>query len=303
MAKNDNKEFTRLPEDHLLVDMLLSEEWWTKLVSLSHTDPDINIQLRSDYINVYSKMGNLLKISLQGDKISCEIHYKYLISNVAQPYVKILPDKGKLKVNGNVCPNVEDLLDPQNFKVIKQNIATYAGEEKSIQSRLVEKNKDTLIDVEVAFSENRSSEKDERENSRIDLVNYDKKHRKLVFVELKQAFDSRLYNGEINKQIQKYTDFAKKYEEKIIKAYQDALATKKRLGIINESSFLAGVAVEKLEPKPILTIAAYNQDVIDGLRKRIEVNLDTTNLSGLYFFGMEVDLNLQNKTKNKVLFV
>lgn len=299
----DNRGFKRLPEDHLLVEKLISETWWPKLVSLSHADPDINIQLRSDYINVYSKMGNLLRIGLQGNNISCEIHYKYLISNSAQPYVKIQPENGQLKVKGNVCPNVEDVLDPQNFKVIKQNIATYSGEEKTIQSRLVEKNKDTIIDVEVAFSENGRTESDSGENTRIDLVNFDKKHRKLVFVELKQAFDARLYNGEINKQIERYTNFARKNEGQIIDAYQNALATKKKLGIINEASFLANVAVEQLEPKPILAIAAYNQNVIDGLRSRIEENLDTTNLSGLYFFGQEVDLNLGNNSKNKAIYI
>jgi Holliday junction resolvase-like predicted endonuclease len=300
MGKGNNQIFTRLTEGHELVGKLLSESWWTKLVSLSHADPDINIQLRTDYINVYSKMGNLLKIGLQANQICCEIHYKYLISDVAQPYVKILPDNGRLKVNCNVCPNVEDILEPKNFRIIKQNIATYAGEEKTIQSKLVEKNKDTVVDVEVAFSENGRSE--EGENARIDLVNFDKNHHKLVFVELKQAFDARLYNGEINKQIERYANFARKNEEQIIKAYQDALATKKKLGIITESSFLADVTIEKLEPKPILAIAAYNQDVIDGLRNRIEENLDTTDLSGLYFFGKDVDLNLGNKSKNKVLF-
>ncbi len=303
MGKGNNIEFTRLPENHALTDKLLSEAWWTKLVSLSHTDPDINIQLRSDYINVYSKMGNLLRIALQGNKISCEIHYKYLISNVAQPYVRIHPENGQLKVTGNVCPNVEDILDPQNLKVIKQNIATYSGEEKAIQSRLVEKNKDTIIDVEVAFSENGQTESGSGENTRIDLVNFDKKHHKLVFVELKQVFDARLYNGEINKQIERYSNFARKNEEQIINAYQNALATKKKLGIIDESSFLADATVEKLEPKPILAIAAYNQNVIKGLRDRIEDNLDTANLSGLYYFGQVVDLNLGNSSKNKSIFI
>ena len=275
MGKSNNKEFTRLPEDHPLTDKLLSQAWWIKLVSLSHADPDINIQLRSDYINVYSKMGSLLRIGLQGNNISCEIHYKYLISNSAQPYVKIQPTNGQLKVSGNECPNVADILDPKNFKIIKQNIATYAGEEKTIQSRLVEKNKDTIIDVEVAFSENGRTVSDSGENTRIDLVNFDKKQRKLVFVELKQAFDARLFNGEINKQIERYTNFARKNEGQIIDAYQNALATKKKLGIINEASFLANVAVEQLEPKPILAIAAYNQNVIDGLRCKIRGKLDT----------------------------
>ena len=303
MTNDTEKEFTRLKKDHLLVKMLLAEPWWNKVVELSHSDRDINIQLRSDSINVYSKMGNLLKISLQGKKLCCEIHYKYLISPKDQAYLKILPENGQLKVNGNVCPNVEDILDPQNLKAIKQNIATYAGEEKAIQSRLVEKNKNTIVDVEVAFSGNNQTATDEGDNIRIDLVNFDKKHRKLVFVELKQAFDKRLFNGEINKQVEKYSYFARKYEKKIIKAYNDAIATKKELGIIEESSLLAGVTIEGLEPKPILAIAAYNQYVIDGLSKEIEGKLVKTNLSGLFFFGENVDLNLQNSSKNKELFI
>ena len=48
----------------------------------------------------------------------------------------------------------------------------------------------------------------------IDLVNYDKKHKPLVFIELKQIFDERLYSNskrfkEVNDQIAKYTAFAK----------------------------------------------------------------------------------------------
>jgi hypothetical protein len=52
-----------------------------------------------------------------------------------------------------------DILDPRGLKAIKRNIATYAGEEKAIQSRLVEKNKGTIVDVEVAFSVKSDSER------------------------------------------------------------------------------------------------------------------------------------------------
>jgi len=294
--------------------MLLSEMWWKKIVELSHTDRDINIQLRADYINVYSKMGNLLKISLHGGKICCEIHYKYLIATRKPEYVKITPVNGVLKVisadgdpknKGNICPNVADILQSQNLKTIKANIATYAGEEKAIQSRLVEKNKETIIDVEVAFSGKSQSEEvegDEGENTRIDIVNFDKKHRKLVFVELKQVFDSRLYDKEINKQIKKYYDFAMKNEGQIIKAYQDAIKTKKKLGIIKDTSPLANVEIAAIEPRPLLVVAGFNQKVIDGLRKEIRDNLETKYLAGLYFFGKDVDLNLAKNT-NKELFL
>jgi len=303
MGKSRDKGFTRLGEDHPLVDRLLTEAWWQEIVEISHADPDINIQLRSNSVNIYSKMGNLLRISLQENKVCCEIHYKYLITDVKPLYVKIVPSGGKLLVlDKNTCPNIEDVL--KDFKTIKKNIAIYAGEEKAIQSRLVEKNKETIIDVEVAFSGNTGPDGDGGDNARIDLVNFDKNLRKIIFVELKQAFDSRLYNGEINKQIEKYYDFALKHEGQIIEAYQNAITTKKKLGIIKASSFLADVKIEAIEPRPILAVAGFNQNVIDGLSRKIRCNLHTKYLAGFYFFGSNVDLNLwKREQKNKKIFL
>ena len=178
--KEDKKTvFTRLDPNHELVEMLLSEIWWDEIVKLSHEDKDINIQLRPDSINVYSKMGSMLQISLEGRKICCKIHYKYLIAERKSLYVKIFPDQKRLKASDNECPNIQDIL--KDIKTVKQNIAVYAGEEKAIQSRLVEKNKETIVDVEVAFSGKNNSDNDEVESTRIDIVNYDKNIEKLCF--------------------------------------------------------------------------------------------------------------------------
>lgn len=295
--------FTRLKPDSKLVEMLLSEIWWDEIVKLSHEDKDINIQLRPDSINVYSKMGSMLQIRLEGGKLSCKIHYKYLIAELKSPYVKIFPDRGCLKASDNECPNIQDIF--KDLKTIKQNIAVHAGEEKAIQSRLVEKNKETIVDVEVAFSGKADSDNDDGENTRIDFINFDKNIDKLVFVELKRIFDDRLYSNEINKQIKKYYDFAIKNEGRIIEAYQDVINTKKKLGIIKNQSILAKVEISALEPRPLLVVAGFNQSVIDGLSDKIINHLQDSiyekRLAGLYFFGKDVDLNL-HKQKNKILF-
>ena len=303
MGKNT---FVRLREDSPLVKKLLTEKWWKEIVALSHTDRNINIQLWSHSINVYSKMGNMLRISLQGKEICCEVHYKYLIAELKSPYVKILPGQGELKVSDDACPNVRNII--KDIKTVQTNIAVYAGEGKAIQSKLVEKNKETIVDVEVAAfsgeSENDDKE-DKTDNTRIDLVNFDKKIKKLVFIELKQIFDSRLYSNEINKQIKKYHDFAIKNEGRIIEAYQDAIKTKKKLGIIRDKSYLAKVEISAIEPRPLLVIAGFNQNVIDGLKDKIichlQESIEKKRLAGLYFFGKDVDLNL-TKQKNKILF-
>jgi len=304
MKKDDEKKFSRLKEDDELVKKLQSADWWDKIVKLSHEDPDINIQLRSNSINVYSKMGNLLKICLKRGDICCEIHYKYLIGNANSEYVKMSPDGDRLKVPDNACPNVSYILEPGCLKTIKQNIAVYAGEEKGIQSRIVEKNKETIVDVEVAFSERTKDN-----NTRIDFVNLDKKSKKLVFVELKQVFDKRLYNPEknpeINEQIGKYYEFACDHEKEIIQAYQETIKTKRKLGIIKKQSFLADVNINdiKLEKRPLLIVAGYNQPVINALSEKIMSNITVTDhLSGLFFFGKDVDLNLSEQGGNKILY-
>jgi hypothetical protein len=314
MREDKKTGFTRLDPNDDLVKMLISEIWWNELVKLSHEDKDINIQLRPHSINVYSKMGNLLKIRLQEKKICCTLHYKYLIAPKKPEYVNITNVNGHLKViaddegskiKGNICPHIEDILQPLNLKVIKANIATYVGKEKIIQSQLVEKNKDTILDVEVAFSEKSGHDDSDREDTRIDFINFDKITGKLVLVELKQIFDGRLYSNDINKQIKKYYAFAIKNEVRIIEAYQNVIKTKKKLGIIKEKSYLAKVEISAIEPRPLLVIAGFNQNVIDGLSDKIISHLQESiyenRLAGLYFFGKDVDLNM-HKQKNKKLF-
>lgn len=306
------KQIKHLTVEHPLVDELASKNhpWWDKLVKLSHEDKDINIQVRGNYLSVYCKMGNLLRICLQGTEVVCKVHYKYLIGAHSPEYVDALPSGDDIAVSQptrNLF--VSSILEEENFLRVKQNIARYAGEEKQIQSRLVACNRDTLLDAEIAFFDSGdladsedATTKLKGGNTRIDLANYDKNRKALVFVELKQIFDQRLYSDEINKQVAKYVAFAHNYKGQLASTYNDVIRVKKRLNIIDNSS-LASVEIHDVEPKPILAIAGYNQTVIDAMKEKIlKGPLNTSNLAGLYFFGTEVDLNLKSD-KNKEVFI
>lgn len=301
------KKFGRLTIEHPLVEELASRspDWWKRLLEISRTDRDINIQVRGTYLNVYCKMGNLLRIYMQGKKVACEVHYKYLVGAHTPEYIEVHPAGSDIAVSQKSCDMVSSILDDTNFRIIKQNISTYAGEEKKIQSRLVEKNKATIVDVEIAFSDSEVLADSEDGNTRIDIANYDKNQNCLVFVELKQIFDSRLYSSEMNDQIRKYVGFAKKHEPQLLDAYQNVLKVKRALKVISDGDYLASADIQRVEHKPILAIAGYNQAIIDGMKDRIvkgSFPLDTSNLAGLYFFGTEVDLNLKNGG-NKEVFI
>lgn len=298
------KNFGRLDVKHPLVLELASgrHPWWNRLVELSHSDGDINIQVRGTYLNVYCKMGNLLKIYMQGKGVACQIHYKYLIGAHTPQYVECFPSGADIAVRQNSCDMVSSILDEKNFRIIKQNIFTYAGEEKKIQSRLAEKNKKTILDVEVAFSDSEVLAGSEGGNTRIDIANFDKNRKCLVFIELKQIFDPRLYSSEINDQIRKYVAFAQYNETDLLKAYRNVLEVKRKLKVIREGADLASAYIQRVEHKPILAIAGYNQALIVGMEKKIKDGLDKDYLAGLYFFGSETDLNLK-QGKNKEVYI
>jgi len=301
------KKFGRLTVKHPLVKELASgrHPWWNRLVEISRTDRDINIQVRGTYLNVYCKMGNLLKIYLQGKKVACKVHYKYLVGAHTPEYVEAFPTGRDIAVSQKSCDMVSSILDDTNFRIVKQNISTYAGEEKRIQSRLVEKNKATILDVEVAFSDSEVLADSEDGNTRIDIANLDKNRLCLVFVELKQIFDSRLYSSEMNEQIRRYVGFAKKHEPHLLDAYRNVLKVKRELGVISDGDYLASADIQRVEHKPILAIAGYNQALINGMKDRIvrgSPSLEKSNLAGLYFFGTEADLNLK-KGENKEVFI
>jgi Holliday junction resolvase-like predicted endonuclease len=309
------KRFTRLKADDPLVLELAPRKdqelasgkypWWNNLVALSHTDKDINIQVRGSYLSVYYKMGCMLDIRMQGKMVVCKVHYKYLIGAQLPEYLDVHRSKNHIEVRQKSSDFVSAILTKKNFDLVKENISTRAGEEKQIQSRLMEKNRATLLDAEVAFNDSEQQADSEDRKTRIDLVNYDKKRKSIVFVELKQIFDKRLYSNEINKQIAKYVAFAQKRPENLIEAYKDVILVKRVLKLISEKSYLASVDIKEVEPRPILAIAGYDQDVIEAKKGKIRAGLKTSNLSGLYFFGKDVDLNLKsNKNdKNKEIFI
>src|SRR5260370_34144424 len=102
----EKKGFKRLePNDPLVKELAPGNyPWWDTLVKRSHTDKKISIQVRGSYLNVYSTMGNLLKVEMSGGKLVCKTHYKYLIDDLADENVVLLPESVHLAVMEPSCP-------------------------------------------------------------------------------------------------------------------------------------------------------------------------------------------------------
>jgi hypothetical protein len=98
--------------------------------------------------------------------------------------------------------------------------------------------------------------------------------------------------------------FVQNHETEIINTYNDVIKVKRELGLLPKASVLWSAKIERVEPKPILAVAAYNQDIITAMKGKVKKDLNIGNLAGLYFFGDAIDLNLSlKKDKNKDLFI
>jgi hypothetical protein len=302
------------PNDELVCQLTSTKwcQWWRNIVSLNRRDKDIDVQLRENNINVYYLMHNLLKLMLKHKtRIVAQIHRKYI------PFETKIPNYLELDIIDNEV-NVsqrckaefkeakfitDNLLDNGNLRLIKKEIDKYVGEEKRYQSKLIEQNKETILDAEIAMPGIRG----ENGNTRIDMMNFDKKEQKIIAVELKLIGDQRLYSGEIIKQLRNYNNFMKNNPDSIARAYQNVIRVKKALGLIDTNILPDSIDKSQVESRVLLCIIGYTQDRINNY---INNNLDDLKEKikefalGVYFFGKGGDLNMQHgkNSNNKILF-
>lgn len=332
-----DKRFYRLDANSALVQKLKASDWWMRLAGSLNCEKDVNVQVRGSYLNVYYKMNNLLKIELGRDgELLCSAHYKFLplIKKSINPhhpsgktrrgekeqencYVAMSLEKSCLNLPASEDSQYEyevidkDLLSPLNLKLLKEQMSKYATEEKEYQSKFIDKNKNTILDAELAFNERQQrnllsegEEKVKTERTRIDLLNYDKNLKQMVAIELKMVLDKRLYDGEIKKQLKKYSSFLKKKTPDLQLAYQNVRDVKGKLGLLAHGSLLPNIDFSKLEiaPKPLLVVVCYERDVIEALKGKIMEAVKDCAL-GVYFFRSVGDLNLVPRTRGyKIIF-
>lgn len=116
--------------------------WWRAIVS----DPGLFIAIRDGYLNVYQNGCSLLKLTLDGERLVGETHYKYLLrADMAKPYIPI--HAGMVKLPDPATLFHADLSD---IPALKRAAAAYVGDEKAGVHRIVMGNPN-VIDVEIAF--------------------------------------------------------------------------------------------------------------------------------------------------------
>ncbi len=200
--------------------------WWQPL----STDQDLFVAVRADYLNVYWKGCNLLKLSLDRNQhLLGELHYKYLLQpNMKSPYVFVRDGSTQLDTAKDFFLN-----DIRDVMALKRAARPYVNEEKAGVHEIIKSNKN-IIDVEVAFSEETANDSNPS-SQRIDFaVIWPKTDcAKIVFYEAKHFANSDLRAAtgvpRVVGQIQGYQKLIDANQYAIIESYWKVLANLIRL--------------------------------------------------------------------------
>lgn len=202
--------------DRRFVDRLNAEYerggWWRAVAS----DPDLFIAIRGGYLNVYWNGNSLLKLSMDGDRLLGQVHYKYLLRpDLPSPYVPV--DDGAVRLGDASRLLQTDLSD---LAALKKAAALYAGDEKAGVHRIIQSNPNVL-DAEIAFG------LEDRTTRRIDFATLrpSADAAEVVFFEAKQFSNPELRAAEdspapVVGQIAGYKDLIAKHDAALVQSYR-----------------------------------------------------------------------------------
>lgn len=119
--------------------------WWCRFVC----DRDIFLAIRENYVNAYYRGCSLLRLSLEGDAIVGQIHYKYLLRpSMSNEYVKF--SNGKLKLDDAGIKFLTTVSEVDSLDSLKRAATPYADPEKTGVHDILKAN-GNILDVEIAF--------------------------------------------------------------------------------------------------------------------------------------------------------
>ena len=179
-------------------------------------DKNLFFAIRDEYANFYYKGNSVLRISLNNEELSAQVHYKYLLKPVHKPEYVTVGEKFVLPI-----------IDPQSDGAVKQLKAAsnpYSGLEKEGVHKIIKANKN-IVDVEISFS------KGEGEQDRIDFcaLRENGDLLELCFYECKHYSNKEIRAKgvrvpKVSKQLNRYKNTIIERKDEIQLAYENVFA-------------------------------------------------------------------------------
>ena len=242
--------------------------WWRKLVD----DQELFVAIRENYVNVYYCGCSLIKLTWNGQSVTGQTHYKYLLRpNFDDQYVEIKDGIPKLPSNLRHL----FLSSFSSIDQLKAAAKLYAGPEKIGVHNIISSNSN-ILDVEIAFGRTKG-ERDDPSTPRIDLSSVKKsaEEASIVFFEAKHFENrkdlraSKETRPKVVRQIENYSNILTAHSDAVIKSY---------FRVCHNFFHLRGMETRYPERHEIL------RDVVNG-QVNLNVNVDPV----LLVFGFDDD--------------
>ena len=261
--------------------------WWCRFVN----DRDIFLAIRENYVNAYYRGCSLLRLSLEGDAIVGQIHYKYLLApKHPNEYVKV--ESGEPALDDAESWFLDDIGEIDS---LKKASTPYAGAEKTGVHNILSAN-NNVLDVEIAFGKDES----DAGAPRLDFAAIQNQGEKatLSFFEAKHFNNNALRKGggakpEVVKQIATYRCKLHDNHDAIVKSYRRVCCDLCSLHGMAErhperhamlESILSGQWKLDIDPDPVLIVFGFDGDQKDGRHWRVHRDKLRTELGRKVYF-------------------
>ncbi len=246
--------------------------WWRNLVD----DQETFVAIREGYLNVYYRGCSLLELSYTDRRLVGKVNYKYLVQpNLKDEEVTVINGKPGLDTHRKLI-FIEDLVNVENVKALKNAAEPYAGEEKTGVHDIIHNrhNRAKVLDVEITFGGGGRRRIDLAalcpSRGGIEVRFYEAKHfSNHGALRVKAAHR----DPEVIKQVDVYSDLLERYRAQIEESYRKVCCNLSKLdGIgardLGRHKLLKGIANDptqlRINPKCRLLVFGFDEDQRDG---------------------------------------
>jgi hypothetical protein len=286
-------DFENLDPKNETFSTLVAEKpaWWLSL----RDDADLVIEVRKDNtLDVYYNGGCVITgIRHQAGGFTGSMHIKYIPLASPSPYVPLALSEAGVAFPASLTPLPLGHLGEDSKRRIKERINRYypPTSEKGLQYKLIRKD-GCFLDSEFAWS-SKTGRPDDSEmasaakTNRIDLVRVDQcaGKKRILFAEVKTPEDVRLFDGELERQLESYHKFLSKNAGHLKEYFTRVFAIKRSLGILPH--MLRGIVDLKIDEiilEPLLVVIGCSQPWIDDHSEEIDKRVRPF-AAGAYYFG------------------
>ena len=248
--------------------------WWRTFMK----DEDIFLAIRENYVNAYYRGCSLLRLSLEGDAIVGQIHYKYLLRpSMSNEYVRF--SSGKLELDDAGTKFLTTVSEVDSLDSLKRAATPYASaEKKGVHNILKANGNGNILDVEIAFGKDEADSGAPRLDFAALQASGDSGDVKVVFFEAKRFNNDALRKSGSTKpgvveQIETYRRKLCANRAAIVKSYSRVCCNLRSLHGVAErhperhailESIASGQRNLDIDPNPVLIVFDFDGDQKDG---------------------------------------